>query len=144
MDCEEAKIKVQALVDNELEEREIPEVLHHIESCYSCRDEYIGLLTLQKKLKGVKFREPEEEWFEKRYKKAGRRAGSMIGQVFFIVSYIALLVFAFASLFRDPEVSLFLKLITGGVCLGIIVLFTVTVGDRIREKKTDRYGDVWK
>lgn len=144
MECEEARLKAQALADNELDEKEIPEVLHHLESCYRCRNEYIGFVSLQKQLKGASYPRPGEEWFEERYKKRSRKAGSAIGQVFFIVSYIALIVFAVTEVFRDPEVSLFPRILTGGIILGIIVLFAVTLGDRIREKKTDRYGDVQK
>jgi len=144
MDCEEARLKAQALADNELDEGEIPAVLHHLESCYRCRKEYIDLLSLQKKLKGVKFPVPEEEWFEERYRRRGRKSFSFIGQVFFFLSYVALIVFSIAQLFRGPEASLFLKIIVGGILVGIIVLFVVTVSDRIRERKTDRYGDVMK
>lgn len=144
MDCEEARLKAQALADNELEEGEIPAVLHHLESCYRCRNEYIGFLSLQKKLKGAKYPEPEVEWFEDRHRRRGRRAGAAIGQVFFIVSYIALIIFAVMEMFKDPEVSLFPRILTGGIFAGIIILFLVTIGDRMREKKTDRYGDIQK
>ena len=144
MDCEEAKLKVQALADNELDEAEIPAVLHHLESCYRCRNEYIEFLSLQKELRGAKFPEPEQAWFEERYRRKSRKFGSSFGQIFFIVSYIALIIFAVFQLFKDPDVSMLLRVIIGGIIIGVAVLFAVTVGDRIREKKTDRYGDVQK
>ena len=37
MDCEQIKLQVQALTDNELDEKEIPKVIHHLESCYRCQ-----------------------------------------------------------------------------------------------------------
>ena len=52
-ECDEMKLKVQALADNELEEVQIPGVVGHIESCYRCREEYIQFLTLQKKMSGI-------------------------------------------------------------------------------------------
>ncbi|MBN2050559.1 MAG: zf-HC2 domain-containing protein [Spirochaetales bacterium] len=144
MNCEEAALKIQALADGELDEKEITDVLEHIESCYRCREEYIQVLALQKKLKDARYSEPPVEWFEERYKKKGRKIGAFIGLAFFIASYIALIVYALVSMLQDPGVTLLLRLLIGGITGGVLVLFIVTLGDRIREKRTDRYGDVIK
>ena len=40
MDCEEAKLKMNALIDNEIDEKDVPGLISHLESCYKCRDEY--------------------------------------------------------------------------------------------------------
>ena len=53
MECQDAKLKVQALIDNELPGDDISTVVDHIQSCYNCRDEYVALLKLQRKLKGI-------------------------------------------------------------------------------------------
>ncbi len=144
MDCEEIKLKVQALADSELDENEISEVLQHVESCYKCRNEYIELLKLNKRMKGVAYPEPEEEWFERMSKKPGRKLSSIIGQLLFFGSYILLIGWALFSLFSDNSEGLFIKLVLGGIFLGIIVLFGVTITDRIKESKTDRYKGVIK
>ena len=144
MTCEEARYKLQALMDNELVENEIPEAVNHMESCYRCREEYIGLLTLQKKLKGAAFPEPPGEWFEKAQKKIGRRITSSFGQVLFIGSYVLLLGYLIFSLLISREVPFGLRFLIGGFTGGILVLLGVTVADRVKENKTDKYKGVIK
>ena len=144
MVCEDMKLKIQALIDNELDEREISEVLDHISSCYQCRDEYIAFLKLQKKMKGEQIPEPSREWFEQLAGKRMRKAGSVFGKVLFFGSYIVLLGYGLSQLFQAPEEGLFLKLLVGTIFGGLLILFGITVGDRIQESKTDTYKGVMK
>ncbi len=142
MKCDEAKLKVQALVDNELSENEIAEVISHVQSCYRCRDDYVELLKLQRRMQGLLSHDPE--WFEKLNRKIGRRLASSVGQMLFIGSYVALIGYAFYSLFAGREISLFLKFAVGGILVGVFTLVGVTVADRVRESKDDRYKGVMK
>ena len=64
MTCEQAKLQVQALLDNEIEEQQVTPLISHLESCYSCRNEYITFLKLQRKMAGISIPEPPKEWFE--------------------------------------------------------------------------------
>ena len=144
MECNEATLKVQALVDNELPESEISVVVDHVQSCYRCRDEYIQLLKLQRKMKGLKYPEPGEEWFETLQKKPVRKFTSNFGQIVFIGSYFLLFAYAIFELFTDSSEGIFIKLVVGGIILGVVVLLGVTIADRTRESKTDRYREVMK
>jgi hypothetical protein len=144
MNCEEAKIKLNALIDSEIDEKDVAPMISHLESCYRCREEYVSLLNLQKKMKGLPMPMPEKEWFEELPRRLFRRAGSIVGWVFFIGSYALLLGYAFYNLFASQDESLFIKLVIGGIILGFFVLLGVTLSDRIRESKTDRYKDVMK
>ena len=144
MECSDAKLKVQALVDNELVEKEIPDVINHIQSCYNCRDEYVELLKLQKKMSGFAQPEPPQEWFEKLRKNILRRISTYFGQFLFILSYIALIGFALYTLFSDGNEGLFIKIVIGGIVAGALILLGISVADRVRESKTDRYKGVIK
>jgi hypothetical protein len=144
MDCQDAKLKVQALVDSELPEEEIDPVVDHVQSCYQCRDDYIALLKLQRKMKGLNYPEPPKEWFEGLKKKTGRRVTSIFGQVLFIGSYIVLFAYSLYTLFTDSGEGLFIKLVIGGIVLGMLSLLGVTIADRVRESKTDKYKEVMK
>ncbi len=144
MECQDAKLKVQALVDNELPEEEIDRVVDHVQSCYRCRDDYISLLKLQRKMKGLQFPEPPKEWFEDLKKKPIRRATSIFGQILFFGSYILLFAYALFTLFTDSGEGLFIKLVIGGIVLGMLSLLGVTIADRVRESKTDKYKGVMK
>lgn len=144
MNCEDAKLKVQALIDNELPDEEISPVVDHIQSCYACRDDYIALLKLQRKMKGLKVPEPSKEWFEELKTKTGRKVSSALGQIFFIGSYVVLIAYALFSLFTDSGEGLFIKLVVGGIVVGVLALLGVTISDRVRESRTDKYKGVIK
>lgn len=144
MNCEVAKLKVQSLVDTELLEEEISEVMNHIQSCYRCREDYIQLLKLQRKMKGVGQPEPPTEWFEAIQSRVGRKVSSVLGQIVFIGSYIMLFGYATVSLFMDKGEGIFIKVVFGGILLGVFVILGVTIVDRIRESKTDKYKGVMK
>ena len=144
MDCDQAKLKMNALVDGEVDEEDVPALISHMESCYKCREEYIELLRLQKKMKGLKIPEPSKEWFEKFSHRSMRKASGVIGKIFFIVSYILLLGYSLYTFFTSSDADVFIKITLGGVLLGFIVLFGVTISDRIKESKTDRYKGVQK
>ncbi len=144
MECQDAKLKVQALIDNELPADDISSVVDHIQSCYHCRDEYVGLLKLQRKMKGIGHPEPPKEWFEELRKKPGRRLSSFLGQLFFIGSYVVLIAFAFYTLFTDSGEGLFIKLVVAGIVIGMLFLLGVTIADRVKESRTDKYKGVIK
>ena len=144
MECKDAKLKVQALVDSELDEQDISPVVSHIQSCYRCRDDYVELLRLQRRMKGIRDPEPPKEWFESLNRRVGRRFTSLAGQILFVGSYAALVGYAIYSAFVDSGSSLFIKLAIGAIVVGVLTLLGVTVSDRARESKTDRYKGVIK
>lgn len=144
INCEDAKLKVQALIDNELPDEDISPVVDHIQSCYGCRDEYVALLRLQRKMRGLKAPEPPKEWFEELKNRPGRKFSSAFGQIFFFGSYVVLIAYALFSLFTDSAEGLFIKLVVGGIVVGILALLGVTIGDRVRESRTDKYKGVMK
>ncbi len=144
MNCEEAKINCQMLIDDELEEEKIAPLMEHLESCYRCRDEYIGLLKLRKKLAGIKTAAPEEEWFETLYRSRRRRFAGGFGFILMIVSWLMLAGYALYTLFTDSGEAMFVKFIVTAAVVSVIVLFITALSDRIRESKTDKYKGVMK
>jgi hypothetical protein len=118
--------------------------MDHIESCYKCREEYISLLKLRKKLNGFKDAAPEGEWYESLNRKGGRRFAGRLGFIIFAASYIMLAGYALFSLFTDSGEALFVKIVVAAVAVSVILLFTTALSDRIREGKTDKYRDVLK
>jgi len=93
MKCEQAKLQVQALLDNEIEEQQ---------------------------------------------------TSSMFGKILFFGSYALLFGYALFSLFSDRNTEGIIKIGIGGILLGFAVLLGITVANRIRESKDDRYKGVMK
>lgn len=146
MNCEDAKLKVQALADNELPEEEIGPVINHIESCYTCRDEYISLLKLKKRLNALHMDipEPEKTWFEKLQKKPFHRFSSGFGMVLFLGSYLVLIGYALYDFFTTGGEGPIVKIITAVILLSVFLLLGNAIYDRIQESKTDKYKGVIK
>jgi hypothetical protein len=144
MTCEEAKLQVQALLDNEIEEQQVTPLISHLESCYSCRNEYITFLKLQRKMAGISVPEPPKEWFETLPNKVLHRTSSMFGKILFFGSYALLFGYALFSLFKDRNTEGIIKISIGGILIGFAVLLGITVANRIREIKDDRYKGVMK
>lgn len=144
MNPEELKLKVQALVDNELDEAEIPAVMNEIEGSYEMRREYVELLRLRRRLTASTVLEPPEEWFEAAARRPGRRIFGWTGNFLFIGSYVVLLGFALFTLFRGQDTSTWVKIGVAGVAVGFVVLLLRAIVDRIRESRTDRYKEVMK
>lgn len=144
MKCEEAQLMVQALLDNELAEKEIEETLSHIESCHKCRKTYVELILLKKSLRGITFPDPGKEWFENLEKNKARKGFSFFGKFFFFGSYLLLIGYALFNFFKEEKADLFLVIAVAGVFLGIFILLGISIADRIKESKTDRYKEVMK
>ena len=142
--CEQAKLQIQALLDNEIEEQQIAPLISHLESCYACRNEYISFLKLPRKLAGIGIPEPPKEWFEKLPNKVLRRTSRIFGKVLFFGSYALLLGYALYSLLGDRNTENIVKIGVAGIAVGFLVLFGITVADRVRESKDDRYKGVMK
>lgn len=142
MDCNDARLKLQALIDRELAEDEIPRVIDHMESCYSCRQEYIGFLRLQKKLESGEYPEPPREWFDQLEKNRPRRALSRLGLILMVGSYAVLALYGLFQALSDGSEEVLPKLLFGGIMGGALLLLAVTFSDRRRESRTDRYKDV--
>ena len=144
MECEEAKLKLNALIDNEIEEGDVAPMISHLESCYRCREEYVQLLSLQKKMKGAPIPQPRKVWFEELLRRVLRRTTGMAGRIFFIGSYVLLLGYSLYHLFASQDADLCVKLVIAGTAVGFFVLLGVSISDRLRESKTDRYRGVMK
>lgn len=142
MKTEEIKLKIQALVDNELPDEEVREVLSFLESSYEYREEYINLLKLDRTMKGINFPEPAQEWIDALEKKRGRKLFSLLGKTVFIGSYILLLAYALYDFFNASSAGLAVKLLIGGGIAGFIILLGITIGDRISESRSDKYKGV--
>lgn len=142
--CEQARLQMQALLDNEIEENQVAPLISHLESCYTCRNEYITFLKLQRKLAGIGIPEPPKEWFEGLPNKVLRRTSRVFGKVLFFGSYALLLGYALYTLLSDRNTDSIIKIAVAGIALGFIVLLGITIADRVRESKNDRYKGVMK
>ncbi|MFP4113108.1 MAG: hypothetical protein ACOC2Y_04700 [Spirochaetota bacterium] len=139
---DEIRMKIQALVDNELPESEIEPTIEAIQGSYEYRTEYAELLRLKKRLGSGPAPRPSEDWLEKAERRISRRVSSGLGTLLFIGSYVVLLAYAIYTLFRDPEVPLIVSVLTVTGVVGFVVLLGNAIADRVRESRTDKYRGI--
>jgi hypothetical protein len=142
LNAQRIELRIQALADNELPEEEIPEVLEAIQGSYEYRKQYAEVLALKRRLAGLVVRDPGPDWVAAAEKRVARKLFRGTGTVFIIGSYLALLAVGLVSLFRDPDVPLYVSVLVGVGALGLFVLLGNAIADRVRERKTDKYRGI--
>ncbi len=142
MKCEEVRIKINGLIDNELAESEIDALLDHLSTCKSCRAYYKELLRMNREMLRAAPPDPADNWYIDFRKRFFRKTGGFLGRLFFIGSYLVLLIYSLFQLFKAPNEDLAIKLIIGGIFAGFLLLLVVSIADRIKESKNDRYRGV--
>jgi hypothetical protein len=93
MKNEEILFKIQALVDNELPEEEIPTIIETIQANYEYRNEYADLLQLKRHLAGVNFPNLPHDWYAQFVEKPSKRLFLTLGSVFALISFGVFLIF---------------------------------------------------
>lgn len=136
---DDVRIRIQALVDNELPEAEIEPVLEAIEGSYEYRAEYAELLKLRRKLGSGPAPPVSGEWLERAERRVARRISRGVGLGLFLGSYVVLLGYALYTMLREPKVPVIISVLTLGVVAGFVVLLANAIADRVRERKTDTY-----
>ena len=136
------RLKIQALVDNELPEDQIDDVLRAIRMSDEYTAEYADLLRLKQTVAEDAIRALPEEWLEKAEKKILRRIGRGFGQILFIGSYVALLGYSVFTMFRQPAIPVTVTILVSALLAGVVFLLGNAIADRVREGKDDKYRGI--
>ncbi|KGE73486.1 hypothetical protein [Spirochaeta lutea] len=139
---EEMVLKIQALVDNELPEDQIPGVINTIQADYEYRQEYAELLQLKRRMADVQFPALPQDWYAPFVRSPGKRVFLTLGSIFGGIGVAVFLVF---------QVALGLDLITGipqwGRTLWIVSVLLGVVHFLIhafRQKRAEDAGKSYK
>jgi hypothetical protein len=142
---EQLVFKVQALVDNEIPEEEIPEVMSSIEGDYRLRGEYVRLLQLKRQLAGLPKLALRKEWYEEFERRKSRKAPMYIGSFFAVLYAIWSLLF-FGGEVLGIDLPRWLH-IAGlfSLTAGIVSFLINAIWQRGSETRSDRsYKDVMR
>jgi hypothetical protein len=71
-----------------------------------------------------------------------RKAWGFFGKLLFFGSYLLLFAYTLYTLFSDDSTELIIKLAVSGSVFGILVLLVITIADKLKENKTDKYKEV--
>ncbi len=146
MSCDEMKILLSGLADNELDGQQKKDVEDHVVGCDSCRHEYSRLLKLKEVTSDMKYFDIPERLMEGYWQRIYRRVEWGLGWLFLSAGIIIMIAFAVWELmngfFLDPTVPLFLKAGLALLLGGLIILLVSIIRERLFARKHDRYDEV--
>ena len=146
MKCDEIRMFLSALVDNELDSEQKRIVADHLATCDDCRKEYAKLRKLKEVTDDMQFFDLPDKLWAGYWHGIYNRIERGIGWVFLSLGAIILLAFGawelFQNFFLSSEPPLLLKFGVGALLLGLIVLLVSIIRERIFSRTHDRYEEV--
>ena len=146
MSCDEMKIMLSGLVDDELDGQQKKIVEDHIVSCENCRNEYSRLLKLKEVTNDMRHYDLPDRLMAGYWQDIYRRTERGLGWFLFSAGAVLLILFGawqiFNNFFLDPTVSILLKAGVGILLIGLIILLVSIIRERLFSRKHDRYDEV--
>ncbi len=146
MKCDEIRILLSALVDNELDPEQKKIVGDHLADCPDCRAEYARLKKLKEVTDGMKYFDLPDKLWAGYWNGIYNRIERGLGWIFLSLGAIIILAFGAWELlnkfFLDSQPPLILKIGVGAGLLGIIILLVSVIRERLFSRTHDRYEEV--
>ena len=144
--CQEVRINMMGLLDNEIKGERKEVLLKHIEGCSSCQKMYNEFRTLKKDTKDMKFKKLPEIYWDDYWTQVYNRIER--GFSWILISIGAMILLAYGGyevmrdFFLDPQKPLLLKIGAGAFTAGMIVLFVSVLREKLMIRKIDKYRSV--
>lgn len=146
MNCDEIKILLSGLVDDELDRQQKKIVEDHIVTCDACREEYSRLLKLKEVTNDMRHYDLPDRLMAGYWQGIYRRTERGLGWIFFSVGAILLIMFGawqiLNGFFLDPTVPVIFKAGLSLLLIGLIILLVSIIRERLFTRKHDRYDEV--
>ena len=139
-DCEDKKILLSAMVDNELSSRQVVLLNDHMVRCASCRQEYDQLCRVSNQLGG--FEIPEDERMDQFWNAPYTGMIKWVAYVFMGGGILALMLFGLYQFFILESHHALESWAVAAILLGMVFLIAVIMINRIQTHKTDPYKEV--
>lgn len=146
MKCDEIRMLLSALVDNELDPEQKRVAGDHLATCDECRKEYAKLKKLKEVTDDMQFLDLPDKLWAGYWHGIYNRIERGFGWALLSIGAIILLGFGAWELlhnfFLDSRPPLLLKFGVGAVILGLIVLLVSVIRERLFSRAHDRYEEV--
>ena len=144
--CEDTEALLSGYLDGELTQGDRQRVEVIMEDCQDCAQTFEDMKKLRGEIGGIEYEHMTEAERLKAAKDPVAEAGASIGQILviggFIIFYGSLIYFALKGMLANPDTPLFMKIGLPAILIGMGILFTSVIIDRIKASKTDPYKDV--
>ena len=144
--CKEVRIHMMGLLDNEISGQKKEALLKHIANCPSCKKEYETFKALKRDTKDMKLKKLPEIYWDDYWTQVYNRMERGLSWVLISIGIMILLVYGgfevMRDFFLDPQKPLLLKIGTGALSVGMIVLFISVLREKLMIRKIDKYRSV--
>ena len=144
--CEDTEALLSGYLDGELTQGDRQRVEVIMEDCQDCAQTFEDMKKLRGEIGGIEYEHMTEAERLKAAKDPVAEAGASIGQILviggFIIFYGSCIYFALKGMLANPDTPLFMKIGLPAILIGMGILFTSVIIDRIKASKTDPYKDV--
>lgn len=140
--CQEYKILLTGLLDDELTEEEKSDVNQHLIRCESCRQEYEDLVDSDTILKKISFQEPGDVIMEKIWKSPYSTFLKNSGLFFIIAGWFVLILFALYQIIFIEDEPIIPRIATAAMIIGFFMLLFSVIRERFKTYKNDPYKEV--
>jgi hypothetical protein len=144
--CEDTEALLSGYLDGELTQGDRQRVEVIMEDCQDCAKTFEEMKKLRSETGGIQYEHMTEAERLKAARDPVAETGASLGQVLviggFIIFYGSCIYLALKGILADPDTPLFMKIGLPAILIGMGILFTSVIIDRIKASKTDPYNDV--
>jgi len=144
--CEDTEALLSGYLDGELTQGDRQRVEVITEDCQDCAQTLEDIRKLRGEIGGIEYEHMTEAERLRAAKDPVAEAGANIGQVLviggFVIFYGTLIFFVLKGMLAEPNTPLFMKIGLPAIFIGMGILLTSVIIDRIKASKTDPYKDV--
>ena len=144
--CEDTEVLLSGYLDGELTQGDRQRVEVITEDCQDCAQTLKDMKKLRGEIGGIEYEHMTEAERLRAAKDPVAEAGANIGQVLviggFVIFYGTLIFFVLKGMLADEDTPLFMKIGLAAIFIGMGILLTSVIIDRIKASKTDPYKDV--
>ena len=146
MNCDEIRILLSALVDNDLFPEEKKMVAEHLVDCAECRKEYSRLMKLKEVTEDMKYFDLPDRLRAGYWHGIYNRIERGAGWIFLSIGVIILLAIGawelLQNFYLNPTVPIILRVGLAALLLGLIILLVSLIRERLFSRTHDRYEEV--
>lgn len=142
MECNRFQTDGMKLLDGELTEAEKSLYEEHVKECESCRAELTSLGRVVELTNELRFRTPDDEFWDGYWESVYRRSERGLGFFFVITGILALLFWGIFKAISSPKFLTYEGISVTVVLVGLVVIFVSVARERFHESKNDPYKGV--
>ncbi len=130
------------LLDGEMSEEEKLHYEAHVRECEDCRKELKDLGRVVELTNELRFRPPDDEFWEGYWESVYRRVERSTGFFFVVIGVVGILFYGIFKAVTSPRFFTYEGISITVILIGLVVIFISVARERYHESKNDPYKGV--